>query len=173
MKKINFPLNKRFNYLSLLALVVGTSFLQGCSSFAIGDDEFSCPITEDGVPCASSKQMYDLTNNGQTPKKIAEEKKKEEQSKKENKEQNEQVKKNGESDYVLDNFVTNKLPSDPIPVRTPPTVMRIWVAPYEDKEGDFIMSGYVYTEVSPRRWTLGVNSQDLQNNNSFQPLNKK
>ena len=111
--------------------------------------------------------MYEMTNNGQTPAKLAREK----QLEKEDKTVDDGT-KNGQSDFVLDNYVTNRLPDEPIPVRTPPQVMRIWVAPYEDKEGDFVMSGYVYTEVSPRRWTLGVNSQDIHDSNTFSPLEK-
>lgn len=150
-----------------LALMLGTSVLTGCSSLALGDDEFSCKMENGGVPCASTSQMYEMTNNGQTPAKLAREK----QLEKENKTVDDGT-KNGQSDFVLDNYVTNRLPDEPIPVRTPPQVMRIWVAPYEDKEGDFVMSGYVYTEVSPRRWTLGVNSQDIHDSNTFSPLEK-
>lgn len=150
-----------------LALMLGTSVLTGCSSLALGDDEFSCKMENGGVPCASTSQMYEMTQNGQTPAKLVREK----QLEKEGKTVDDGT-KNGQSDFVLDNYVTNRLPDEPIPVRTPPQVMRIWVAPYEDKEGDFVMSGYVYTEVSPRRWTLGVNSQDIHDSNTFSPLEK-
>ena len=150
-----------------LALMLGTSVLTGCSSLALGDDEFSCKMENGGVPCASTSQMYEMTNNGQTPAKLARETQIEKQGK-----TVDDGTKNGQSDFVLDNYVTNRLPDEPIPVRTPPQVMRIWVAPYEDKEGDFVMSGYVYTEVSPRRWTLGVNSQDIHDSNTFSPLEK-
>ena len=33
--------------------------------------------------------------------------------------------------------------------------MRIWVAPWEDTNGDLNVSGYLYTEIEPRRWVLG------------------
>ena len=121
--------------------------------------------------------MYEATNNGQKPKvrnsKADDDDEDDEESAKKKQQQEDNGEpKNGQSDFVLDNYVTARLPNEPIPVRTPPQVMRIWVAPYEDKEGDFIMSGYVYTEVSPRRWTLGVNSQDIHNQNVFTPLQK-
>ncbi|MGN0902543.1 MAG: type IV conjugative transfer system lipoprotein TraV [Succinivibrio sp.] len=163
-------LRRKVTLLCAVALISGSSAITtGCSSLALGDDEFSCKMENGGVPCASTAQMYEMTHNGQTPAKLAQEKKLEQEGKDVN---SENQNRNGESDFVLDNFVTNRLPNEPIPVRTPPQVMRIWVAPYEDKEGDFVMSGYVYTEVSPRRWTLGVNSQDLHNTNLFQPLDK-
>jgi conjugal transfer pilus assembly protein TraV len=44
---------------------------------------------------------------------------------------------------------------DPTPIRTPSKVMRIWVAPWEDGDGDLNVSGYVFTELEQRRWTIG------------------
>ena len=44
---------------------------------------------------------------------------------------------------------------DPTPIRTPSKVMRIWVAPWEDGDGDLNVSGYVFTELEQRRWMIG------------------
>lgn len=44
---------------------------------------------------------------------------------------------------------------DPTPIRSPSKVMRIWVAPWEDAEGDLNVSGFVFTELEPRRWMIG------------------
>jgi len=44
--------------------------------------------------------------------------------------------------------------TDPLPLRLPAQVMRIWLAPWEDDRGDLHASGYVYTEIVPRTWTL-------------------
>ena len=33
--------------------------------------------------------------------------------------------------------------------------MRIWVAPWEDADGDLNVSGYLFTELEPRRWMVG------------------
>jgi conjugal transfer pilus assembly protein TraV len=44
---------------------------------------------------------------------------------------------------------------DPAPLRTPAKVMRIWIAPWEDADGDLQVSGYVYTELAARRWLIG------------------
>jgi len=43
---------------------------------------------------------------------------------------------------------------DPTPIRTPSKVMRVWIAPWEDSDGDLNLSGYVYTEIEPRRWMV-------------------
>ena len=44
---------------------------------------------------------------------------------------------------------------DPLALRVPARVMRIWIAPWEDSRGDLHAPGYRYTEIEPRRWTLG------------------
>ena len=45
-------------------------------------------------------------------------------------------------------------PEDPLALRVPARVMRIWIAPWEDSRGDLHAPGYLYTEIDPRRWTL-------------------
>lgn len=50
---------------------------------------------------------------------------------------------------------------DPTPIRTPSQVMRIWIAPWEDAEGDLMVSNYVYTELEPRRWMIGKSAPTL------------
>ncbi len=44
---------------------------------------------------------------------------------------------------------------DPTPIRTPAKVMRVWVVPWEDADGDLNVSGFVFTELEPRRWMIG------------------
>ena len=43
------------------------------------------------------------------------------------------------------------------PIRVPTTVMRIWMAPWEDQDGDLHNPGYVYCEISGKRgrWLFG------------------
>ncbi|MBG6083007.1 type IV conjugative transfer system lipoprotein TraV [Rubrivivax gelatinosus] len=41
------------------------------------------------------------------------------------------------------------------PVREPAQVMRIWIAPWIDKNDDLHYPSYLFTEVQPRRWTFG------------------
>ncbi len=152
--------------LAMLAALAAAA-LQGCGSLGIGEDEFTCKTTGDGQPCASSWDVYKDTDNGRNPSREA-------RLKQQGRASDTAVQeglKNGNSDFVLDNYVTARLPGEPIPVRTPPQVMRIWVAPYEDADGDFVVSGYVYSEISPRRWTLGVNDQSSEQN-LYQPLAK-
>lgn len=46
-------------------------------------------------------------------------------------------------------------PDGSVPLRVPSHIMRIWVAPYESGEGDLVMPGYVFTDVSPGGWQVG------------------
>jgi conjugal transfer pilus assembly protein TraV len=33
--------------------------------------------------------------------------------------------------------------------------MRIWIAPFEDSDGDLQVGGFVFTELEARRWLIG------------------
>ena len=44
------------------------------------------------------------------------------------------------------------MPNKPKPIRTPAKVMRMLIAPYEDKTGDLIVSSYMYSEIESRKW---------------------
>jgi conjugal transfer pilus assembly protein TraV len=56
----------------------------------------------------------------------------------------------------------------PQPVRAPPKVMRIWLASWEDREGDLIVPAYVYTEIEPRTWLIG--DPEVQSTGRLLPL---
>ncbi|EGV32689.1 Type IV conjugative transfer system protein TraV [Thiorhodococcus drewsii AZ1] len=56
--------------------------------------------------------------------------------------------------YLADEDLLLPRSTDPLPLRLPAQVMRIWLAPWEDDRGDLHASGYVYTEIVPRTWTL-------------------
>ena len=75
-------------------------------------------------------------------------------------------------DEVINNYVAPRLPSEPVPVRTPSQVMRIWIAPYVDTAGDLVAPGYVYTEIEPRRWIYPNDDQWGMGGNSrtYTPL---
>jgi conjugal transfer pilus assembly protein TraV len=46
---------------------------------------------------------------------------------------------------------------DEKPLRLPPRVIRIWIAPWEDVDGDLNQTSYIYSEISPKRgrWLFG------------------
>jgi hypothetical protein len=46
------------------------------------------------------------------------------------------------------------------PYRVPSHVMRIFVQAWEDEQGDLHMPGYLYSEIEPRRWSVGQPALD-------------
>jgi hypothetical protein len=52
-------------------------------------------------------------------------------------------------------------PEGPVPLRTPAQVMRVWIAPWEDSRGDLHAPGYLFTEITPRRWSLAMSHEPL------------
>lgn len=43
-----------------------------------------------------------------------------------------------------------------IPVVEPPRVMRVWIGPWVDSHGNLHMAQRVYTQIVPRRWSIGT-----------------
>lgn len=158
----------------LLTVVSG---LSGCSSLNIGESEYGCSGMPDGVQCMSVSDVYAATNDGNVPLPMHPDKDStrggastsndtkshstrgarisasEKGSGSGNNAQDQILSTTSED--VIDNYVSPQLPNKPIPIRTPAEVMRIWVAPWEDTNGDLIVTGYVYTEIEPRRWVIG------------------
>lgn len=55
------------------------------------------------------------------------------------------------------------------PFRVPAKVMRIFIAPWEDEQGDLHMGGYVFSEVEPRKWSVGATAVNV--NDEYRLLN--
>lgn len=53
-------------------------------------------------------------------------------------------------------------PSSGMPIRQPPLVLRIWIAPWEDETGDLHDQSYVYTMINPGRWLIDANRSHIQ-----------
>ncbi len=41
------------------------------------------------------------------------------------------------------------------PILKPPKIIRIWISPWVDNNGDLNMGGYIYTEIQDKKWILG------------------
>lgn len=137
-----------------LFLMLCVISINGCSIFSVGKSDYSCPGGVDGVRCMSARDVYKSTNA---------------------------------SDYVPTNNPDGKsskqktvitvkehpvpLPTinQPMPIRTQAEIMRIWVAPWEDGQGDLHADGFVYSEVNQRRWNLG--DRFSSPNQLIKPLN--
>lgn len=146
--------------IKLVSLMFSVVALTGCASFGIGEDEYSCSGVPDGTRCMSARDVYNNSNDGKAPRAV-----------------------NSDEDYsdyepqrlptnyeVYADYVAPRLPNQPIPVRTPAKVMRIWVAPWEDTNGDLIVSGHIYTEIESRKWVLGEKLSSTETPSLFQPL---
>lgn len=53
--------------------------------------------------------------------------------------------------------------------RSEARIMRIYVAPWEDEEGDLHMGGHIYSEIEPRKWRIGQRASD-ESMNTFSLL---
>lgn len=126
-----------------LGLVLTVS---GCSGLSIGKSDFKCEGLGGVDECQSTRLVYEATHQGRLPSDSASEKKTD----------SDKPALGGEDpNDVVNNFVAPRLPDQPVPIRTPANVMRVWIAPWEDKKGDLVVSGYLYTEIEPRRWVVG------------------
>ena len=146
-------------------------FINGCS-LGIGESEYSCKKIGEGTKCMNSWDIYKVTNGGKSPSERKAEAKRAKEAEEKGLKYTADINQGGSSDSVIDNFVTPNLPNRPVPVRTPAIVMRVWYAPYTDADGNFVVPGYSYIEIEPRKWTLGVHNQgqSVANSHVFEPL---
>lgn len=64
--------------------------------------------------------------------------------------------------------------SSGMPVRQPPLVLRVWMAPYEDEGGDLHDQSYFYTMVHSGRWMIEANRSSIANQyRPIYPLNRQ
>jgi len=117
-------------FISVLLIVLTT----GCAT------DYGCKGMPDEPSCLSTTQAYQVTNTAikEAPPETSQE-------------------SEPMSKPALAPPLQQPVPKieDPTPIRTPSQVMRIWIAPWEDAEGDLMVSNYVYTELEPRRWMIG------------------
>lgn len=48
------------------------------------------------------------------------------------------------------------------PLRTPERILRVWLAPFEDQEGDLHDQKYFYVTVTPGAWTIEANRVNIR-----------
>lgn len=128
--------------LILVALIAAIN-LSGCSFLALGDSDFGCKGGINGVRCLSARQVYQATESSDYVKTASE-----------------LEKESGKAAPITGQIPGKSqvaVPSieQPVPIRTQAKVMRIWMAPWEDEDGDLHADGYLYTEIESRRWNLG------------------
>ncbi len=122
--------------------------LSGC--IGLGKSNFSCDGVPEGVSCLSAKEVYDLTANAENLTTL-----------------------NSDDDesgalriWGLQNLSPQAIAvrkannNEPMPIRVPEQVMRIWVAPWEDKNKTLHMANMIYTEIEERKWSVGEKVPD-------------
>ena len=124
----------RFYFKPLLLTVLCTPMIQGCSTFGVGESDYACDSPGKGV-CKSARQVYKDTDES-----------------------------------VIDDSPSASLPSggaivppdlsivtpEAVPNRLPAQVLRIWLAPWVDKQGNWHSGGVVMTDIYPREWQSAI-----------------
>jgi conjugal transfer pilus assembly protein TraV len=156
------------NKLLLTTTLLTVSFFQGCA--VVGENDFACQGYPENPVCLSVTEAYEVTQGGYEGH--YEEEMKEKGSSEEYQEENEE-----ESGLLSRSIETKNLTSEtinakpvatykkypdvlpmaefPVPIRQPAQVMRIWYGPWEDVNGDLNVGKTIYTEIVPRKWTIG------------------
>ena len=112
-------------------IILLAPIIQGCSLFGVGEAEYACPEPGKGV-CKSARQIYKDTDS--TP-----------------------------TENITP--IPSRIPSEPdlrlvtpeaVPNRTPAQILRIWIAPWVDKQGNWHSGGVVMTDITPRDWQSAI-----------------
>jgi conjugal transfer pilus assembly protein TraV len=109
----------------------------------IGSSEFACSKErETGIPCASPQEVYAKTNGSNWQQKSS---------------ANSANQPNQAAIERVASVTPMTPPNYPAPVLEPARVMRIWIAPWVDEAQSLHWPSYVFTEVTPRKWSYGNN----------------
>lgn len=141
------------NILKLSVIAGAAIYLSGC---AVGKSDYACSGLAEGVNCTSARDVYTMTDDPNFQTVLQRE-----NAEKARKESGESGDASGSETVVLretpgEQYITPRPARNPLPIRTPATVMRIGFAPWEDEKGDLNVPGYIYTEIEPRRWEVGA-----------------
>jgi conjugal transfer pilus assembly protein TraV len=154
-----FPMESiRTTILTALGLLT----LQGCAS--LGQSNYSCSGKPDGSFCMSMQDTYQVTDGDDYRAQV--------QARRtagDDGDTNPRSLEANAAPAAPGSFGANaprpympEMEGNTLPIRTPAQVMRIWVAPWENQEGDLMMTGLVYTEVHKRRWQVGLERPDIR-----------
>lgn len=142
-------------WVKALGVILVAVSVTGCASVLnVGESEYACKGMPDGVQCMSVVDVYNATHDGSPISSGVAQGDGEALQESGTGASSERIREDRETAFI-NTFVAPHLPNQPIPIRTPAVVMRIWVAPWEDKNGDLMTTGFVHTEIEPRRWVVG------------------
>ncbi|MDD5298834.1 MAG: type IV conjugative transfer system lipoprotein TraV [Rhodocyclaceae bacterium] len=136
--------------LPLLAIaILGVGGLNGCAGTMSGmtgsDSKFACKAP-DGVTCSSLSGVYANAVANNLPA----------------------LRKDDKGDASgkaamppSPGEVVGHAPSSGDPIRSQPKILRVWIAPWEDTDGDLHDQSYVYVVADPGRWMLEHNQKQI------------
>jgi conjugal transfer pilus assembly protein TraV len=116
----------------MIALAISVAATtSGCSSFnPVGSDEFACPGMPSGVSCKTPREVYKLSDHEKS--------------------------KGGSGASDIPTYVYSGAQQgaalNPMPILEQAKVMRIWVAPWVDRNNDQHWPGLVFTVIQPKQW---------------------
>ena len=160
--------------------------MTGCASLGLGESEYACKGRPNEPTCMSARDVYQATNYKDSIVEYKEEESEDgddiafddEFNDEWEIEEETKAPRSKSDPMVVD--ARRYIPAKPLPVprmigalpvRSKSKIMRIWIAPYEDKAGDLNAPGIVYTEIEGRKWTIG---EDLyRGERRFSPLSKE
>ena len=131
-------------------VVIATAvFITGCAGYLnVGSPEFSCPGSNTtGLSCMGVRDLYKATDGPMSSFGSRKSIGKDEATSAETTALQAPIKDTG--------YEPSPWMDKPQPIRSQAKVMRIWVGPFEDENGDLNAPGMVFTEIEPRRWNVG------------------
>jgi conjugal transfer pilus assembly protein TraV len=134
--------DKTYRLTAIFVLLAG---IQGCSVLSLGKSSYACPGGVEGVRCLSARQVYKATESSDYVK----------PNNPDEKDKGTASKSVPAGSLQRTSQVAVPRIQQPIPIRTQAKVMRIWMTPWEDDDGDLHADGFIYTEIEGRRWNLG------------------
>ena len=145
-------------------LLFSVMLLTGCAT--MGESDYACKGRPGKPLCRSTTEIYERTHNQEALIRIEHEESEAKPSIKSSMREIYQSKVSDTETLIPQPTIPVE---DTLPIRTPAKVMRIWIAPWEDEEGDLIASGYIYTEIESRRWQIGIDKVN-SNFRTLEPL---
>jgi len=154
--------------LKQLYLSIALLSLAGCSTLSglDGKSSFSCKAP-DGVSCSSLSGVYaNATQNNLPGLQV----KKAENKEKAKREETAQDQMSPPPLPVVRNMaIAGNAPSSGDPIHAPSKILRVWIAPWEDDDGDLHDQSYVYMMADFGRWVIEHNRRSIMN--AYQPVN--
>lgn len=148
-------MNERTKKVLAALMVVAAAALS--SACAVGKSDFSCSGPNPGTGCLPSMEVYEITNDPELQKAVQAALNEASASGEDFNHQEVVAAVRANFKRDTDEIVKPMVEPirTPMPVLQPAQVIRIWIGPWVDTKGDLRMPGYVFSEVTPRKWSFG------------------